>query len=327
MAVSIILATGTKANALVYVVFVIICTLVGRLIYGKKQRIMEYALFCLIVGLIAVFGICYHPYVTNWLNNGHPLFPLLGGTADIMTYNTPEELLHHNRFVNFVISVFSISLPSVDQRLGGFTPLFVVLLPLALVSIGYCYVKAKYFMSWFGYIAICIIASCFLFEQSWWARYIPQLWLLVPLSVYTLILFPINRTMKLVRYMIIVLVVTSGVVYSLTMVYGVLYHTIHMSNMLKVHEGCTLPIAKCQPHAVRMLHEHKIKVNEYDWECLTESQKDSVMSFVMIYDNEWSKVLIPSRQLELDSLLQSNKLYRWGANIRRIMGKEENVSL
>lgn len=331
MAASIILAAGTKANALVYVVFVIICALVGRLIYGKKQRIMEYALFCIIVGLIAVFGICYHPYVTNWLNNGHPLFPLMGeGAVDIMTGNTPEELLRNNRFVNFFISVFSFSRPSVDTRSGGFTPTFVLLFPLALVLLSYYCVKGRRSMSPFVYVGICVLISCFIFEQSWWARYVPQLWLLVPLTAYVLMLNSVGRAMKCVRSIFVVLGIITGAVCCMTTYLGTLRYTLRTKNTFKVLDGRSLPIFAGEPQTVRMLEENGFTVVEYPWTDITDVRKDSVMFDSVMYEamvghTEWNKVLTAPEDARLDSLLRSNKFYKYGVAVRRFIGKDDDI--
>ncbi|MDE5786533.1 MAG: hypothetical protein K2H98_08390 [Duncaniella sp.] len=119
----------------------------------------------------------YHPYITNLIENGHPLFPLMGeGSVDIMTGNTPPDYMQYDRFTNFFRSLFTPALPAIDSRTGGFG----ILMPLLLI-ISACTI-------WRGrriadglpiYAGLWIIASCFFFEQSWWARYICQLWIFV----------------------------------------------------------------------------------------------------------------------------------------------------
>lgn len=119
----------------------------------------------------------YHPYITNFIENGHPLFPLMGeGSVDIMTGNTPSAYMHHDRFTNFFRSLFTPALPAIDSRIGGFG----ILMPLILVLSGTAVWKGRRIADGLPlYIGLWIIASCFFFEQSWWARYICQLWIFV----------------------------------------------------------------------------------------------------------------------------------------------------
>lgn len=125
-------------------------------------------------------ALTYHPYVTNWLQAGHPLYPLMGeGAEDIMTGNTPAEFLGRSRFVTFFLSLLSVNLPSVAQPIGGFTPLMPLILILSLWSLWCLRGKIPGAML---YAAVLVTVSCFFFEQAWWARYICQLWL-VPVII------------------------------------------------------------------------------------------------------------------------------------------------
>lgn len=138
----------------------------------------------------------YHPYITNCLNAGHPLYPLMGeGSIDIMTGNTPAECLAHGRIVNFFQSLITVSIPKADGRLGGFGPLMVVMLIISVIEI---WRHRRVGNGVIVYLSIWVIASCFFFEQSWWARYIPQLWLLV--AAGTILLLNEGTTSKMLLW-------------------------------------------------------------------------------------------------------------------------------
>ncbi len=134
-------------------------------------------------GVAAIVGLLltYHPYLTNYLDYGHPLYPLLGENAeDIMTGNTPDIFLHGNRFINFFRSLFSLSLPTVDCRIGGFG----FLMAPILISASYLLVRSWRSMPGsMRYALICCLVSCFFFEQSWWARYNCQLWFIPAVAI------------------------------------------------------------------------------------------------------------------------------------------------
>ena len=123
--------------------------------------------------LAGAFVLCFHPYVTNYITSGHPLYPLMGdGAADIMTGNTPA-LFSHGRVVNFLISYFTPVLATYDARVNGFGFLTTILLLLSAVV----FIRSRRSVpAWMWYALAVTLASCFMFDQSWWARYVCQLW-------------------------------------------------------------------------------------------------------------------------------------------------------
>ena len=147
--------------------------------------------------IIALLTTCYSPYITNWLQVGNPLFPLLGCEGfDIMTPLTYEIYEGHNRLYNLLLSHLSIPeqpwvlltdpIPYllnpreglfIDSRhlpYGVFYPAMVLIsLTLMLLS-----PRRKTYLL----ITLLIIASPLLIEQSWWARYVPTLWAIIPLA-------------------------------------------------------------------------------------------------------------------------------------------------
>lgn len=309
MAVAIVLAAGTKANALVYVVFTIICTMGWMFLYGDKKRILHFAGFCLIAGVVSVFGICWHPYVTNWISDGHPLYPLMGeNPVDIMTHNTPEQFKGNNRIENFFRSVFSIKNPSVDQRSGGFTPFFILLFPISVLSIVYCSRKQRQFPV-AAYTAVCVLASCFFFEQSWWARYIPQLWLLVPLSAYMLMLSGKSRIAETGRKAIVSLGVSAGCLCLSISVVNAIWFTRQTDFMYDVLEGSTVPMMNGFPQIRRMFMEKNIPVRLYDEDKLTPDESGKIPYNIMLGD-EKKKILTPEQQSEIDSMFRKELIHR-----------------
>lgn len=325
MAVAIVLAAGTKANAMVYVAFVIICTIVGMLMFnGSPRHVLHYLLFCALTCVIAISVICFHPYLTNWITDGHPLYPLMGENAvDIMSANTPEVCLTQNRLINLLYSIFSISRPSVDQRMGGFLPPFIILFPLSIAVIGYYAWRQKKFMP-VVYVFICILISCLLFEQSWWARYIPQLWLLVPLSAYCLITTTQVKAKDIVTSIIVVLGIATGMLCCITTYLGALRYTLRMDNLYEMASRRSLSILVYQPQFVRMFEENHVKYIKSDTIVLTTECPTCLSENVMV-EPKIEKFLKEDEMAELDSMLRLNNFYKFGATVRRVIGKDENI--
>lgn len=165
-----------------------------------------------ILGAI-IFG--YNPYVTNTFAGGNPFYPLIGSNeTDIMGINTPDIFQSHGRIYNFFKSLASISFPKYGERIGGFGPLMPLMLLLSLVNVGgYTYghkngPARKYI--WL-YISAASILSCFCFEQTWWARYINIIWLVIVSGVISGIVSK-NKYLKISGYSVGIMAIISGTI-------------------------------------------------------------------------------------------------------------------
>lgn len=145
------------------------------------------------VALLAGLALNRHPYLHNHLYGGSPFYPLLGGDSiDIMTSNTPPRF-GHGRLADFMLSLFSIHIPNTDARAGGFGPLMGLILILSFGLLIY-YRKRTPGAVW--YIVICTLLSCFIYEQSWWARYICQLWIIPVATLVTALKYDFSRRLR-----------------------------------------------------------------------------------------------------------------------------------
>lgn len=178
----IILAIGTKFTAF-FEEGVAVAVFMLWLMWHKDWRLLRTIFVIAVVALVSgALLLGYHPYVTNCLMAGHPLYPLLGdGTIDIMTGLTPEIFREHGRVYNFFSSLLTLRVPYYAEFAGGFGALMPLL--LAIVAAVAVFMWRKVPMAIY-YIGGFVLASCFFYEQSWWARYICQLWLLVPIAVF-----------------------------------------------------------------------------------------------------------------------------------------------
>ncbi|WP_339717499.1 hypothetical protein [uncultured Sneathiella sp.] len=212
----IILMVNTKTAALYYTPLIVFGgfvfdivrqnadeTIFRRVFYwiGKKGFLFGFAF------ILGVIFVGYKPYVTNVVDHGELLYP---SVDRIMDGNSPSNVIPLPVPLKFVYGIFSrtedssypidapveLKIPGAfslsefkllqfDTRRGGFGPFF----SLALVASILAYLgsrqaaRNKSLYSWrregdamAAFAAILFVSSMF-FPESWWARYIPFIWL------------------------------------------------------------------------------------------------------------------------------------------------------
>lgn len=200
----------------------------------RRRLAYQLALYSLLVVVVGMFGLGYHPYVTNTVGWGNPFYPLVGSSVDIMTANTPQLYEGGSRFVNFVKSLFytydgsTVWIPgftdslndyviAFDRRIAGFGPFFAYILVGSVVLFAFCRKrlpgeKAKPI----GVIAILLFLACFFFEQAWWMRYVLFLWavpvLLLLCTEYAEHLTKWQRVFRNVLYLLMAATMAMAVV-------------------------------------------------------------------------------------------------------------------
>ena len=205
---ALMLLAQIKFTALVYAVLLGGALLV-LFFFCDRQKRWKTVLAWLAASLVlTVVVVGYNPYVTNTLAKGHPFYPLAGkGAVDIMTSNSPHDFKDINSLSKLGISLLAqsenIATPkettlkwpftfseqelkvflAPDVRVAGFGPWFggAVLLTFLIVLallLGQDRRKALPFFV----ASIILLITVLINPESWWARYVPQLWL-IPLLV------------------------------------------------------------------------------------------------------------------------------------------------
>ena len=171
----------------------------------------------IIVFVTAIFFVGLNSYVKNTIDHHNPLYPIIGkDKVDIITTMQPKSFKNKNMVEKFVVSLFSktenvvygdrepqLKLPikvykseigelyAPDVRIGGFGPLFALIViittPILIYSVVKIIRKEKSFAPYIYLPAIAIIISSILVGENWWARYVPQLYL-----------FPVGAILSLV---------------------------------------------------------------------------------------------------------------------------------
>jgi hypothetical protein len=199
------IAINLKFTGLIYtaILFGLAALVVWRQ-YGLPAA-SRYAAAAAAAGIFSAVALGYAPYVHNLVEHHDPFFPATPkyGMLDTTT-QVPANLLHADRFSRFLVSSFSRSetvrpphgtrakfplsigpqerrgLYSADLESGGFGPLYGALLLLAgVAAVTLCINRSSRRVAGVVLlIAGCVLATIFVHRETWWARYIPQAWLL-----------------------------------------------------------------------------------------------------------------------------------------------------
>lgn len=201
-----------------------------------KRTFIKNTVFYIVTCSIAIFLVGFSTYVTNYIEDGHPLYPLAGeNKRDIMTGNQPTAFNKINGVQRLLISTFaetsndfSIKLPKlkfpfhvdekeieiaamgVDTRLSGFGPLFggMLCFSAAILTFGmYCLLKLnKYWFYILTSVIVVILALLLCIQESWWARYSPYFYL-IPMIAVVLFFIAFNNEVKFFKFLIGVITV------------------------------------------------------------------------------------------------------------------------
>jgi hypothetical protein len=204
------IAINLKFTSLIYAAILLgFAALVVWRQYGLPAA-SRFAAAAAAASIVGTVGLGYSPYVHNIVDHHDPFYPAMPkyGLLDTKT-QVPANLLHADRVSRFLVSSFSRSetvrpprgtrakfpfsigpeerrgLYSADLESGGFGPLYGALLVVAGVAAVTLYIRrsSRRVAGVVLLIAGCVLATIFVHRETWWARYIPQAWLLPMLIV------------------------------------------------------------------------------------------------------------------------------------------------
>lgn len=205
--ISSIFLASTKFTGALYLAIIYFCYFIYLIIL--KSKLKSFILSILITS-ITLFITNINPYITNIINHSHPFYPVFGQEKfDLMANSFPNGFNNKNRFYKFFISTFSqsdnilkkhtqkkatLKIPftikadkpffTESMRIAGFGYFFSGILLLSIFfSFGLKFNNKnnKYLLL----LIISIITLTILSNpESWWARFIPQFWILPIFIVY-----------------------------------------------------------------------------------------------------------------------------------------------
>jgi len=189
------LLKGKKINILKHILCIPILTLLISLAIAINPYIYN----------IIYFGNPIYPFGNNLIGNYAIFSNKISNNNSLLLngweFSTPKNLINQNRIIKFIISNFSISSISTDTtklkipftiiknefintyeypdiRSGGFGPLYSGLIILMILEFYILYISNKKAFITCLLINILIMISILLISDCWWARYVPQAWLL-----------------------------------------------------------------------------------------------------------------------------------------------------
>lgn len=232
----VVLCVNIKFTGLAYagafcLLFYIIWNIYGIVIKDFKRTFIKNTLFYIVTCSVAIFLVGFSTYVTNYIDDGHPFYPLAGeNKKDIMTGNQPDAFAYINGVQRLLISTFAktsnisgdklpdlkfpfyvseeeaqIAALGVDTRMAGFGPLFggMICFSIAILSFAmYCLFKLNRY--WFSILLstlVVVLTLLLCIEESWWARYSPYFYL-VPMISVVLFFIAFNNEVRFFKFLI-----------------------------------------------------------------------------------------------------------------------------
>lgn len=188
-------------------------------IIRHRQRVKPFLLSHLLAGMLAIGVFGFNPYITNTIQRGHPLYPLMGtlaypsvfasGKDSNEAYETPHNMqgqslpvrlfyanfgqpgnapYNHEKFA-ILVNPFNTDTAHWtayhyhETRVSGFGPYFGISLILMLVALPLVLWGEKRFWLPTVLFMAALICCLSLSQHFWWPRFFPMLWLapLLPL--------------------------------------------------------------------------------------------------------------------------------------------------
>ena len=234
----VILLVNIKFTGLVYAALIIFAYAIASLYINQLKETIQQASILTAGFVIGFLLVGFNPYVTNTFEHGNIFFPLRGDNAiDVVSHAKPIPFKSMNRIEALVNSTFSASsnskegytlkvpfhIPSrselkaisaADPRLAGFGPWFSGALVLSAVGFLVILVTCKtpLIRLTAAFFVGSLLATVLINPESWWARYVPQLYLIPLITCAMLFLCAPRKIKVLATALLIALSVNASVV-------------------------------------------------------------------------------------------------------------------
>lgn len=210
-----------------------------------KQNLKRYIIYYALVVFVSIGIVGFSPYIKNTITEGNPLYPLMGkNKVDIMTYNEPKSFVTRNPIDKFITSMFGVAenvksnstdndprlkvpftilnselkeLKKPDLRISGFGVWFSGIFIISLICIlyyTYKFYKDKNYKMLTANLAYLLISTVLIIitEGSWWARYVPYVYLLPIIAIIMLAIVGNSKKTKILAVLIsILLAINVGI--------------------------------------------------------------------------------------------------------------------
>lgn len=249
-----VILVNTKFTAAVFATIIILPTLFLLLRTGRPRIENTKQLVPVMIILLSLSAlVSFNPYASNLLNFGHVFHPVMGdhkedNITDMITDSGTRDFEGKNRFIRFYKSMYGKTYNSMngvseqkiplriyrdeyhwikgsDPRIGGFGPLFSGAFTLSLISLLF-FLRKDHRPRNARVLAVTLlvlVASILIHPAFWWARYVPQLYL-VPVVISIFLLTSRHKPQRIVSWLIIVILSGNSL---LSVVANIDYNLVH----------------------------------------------------------------------------------------------------
>lgn len=208
-----------------------------------KKFLKQFTITVILSLIVGILVVGFSVYPKNFVYYGNPFYPLMGeGKVDIMTVNQPNNFKQKSALEKFIISTFSkvdniiesshekpilkipfsiyqsefLHLSAADTRISGngiwFSGIFLISLSIIIISwktvMNY---NKKLFILSFIPILITLL-MVIMFDETWYARYFPQLYFIPLYAVISLELLKNKKWIRIMEYMFILLILVNNAI-------------------------------------------------------------------------------------------------------------------
>jgi hypothetical protein len=258
------------------------------LLFRKKTSFRPVLLSVLLSGLAGILLVGFNPYVTNFVNNGHPFWPIMGkNKVDIITAEYPNSWRSLNRFQKLGLSLLThtdettlwananqevdLKIPftfnKTDIRysctplvkMGGFGPLFSGILLLSVILLSWTLLnpyppEKRYFLL---VVLATLAGTIFIMEEACILRYVPQFWF-IPVIIALASEFSAVKNIRYLRNAIYICIVANICFSAMSIPYN-FFQTSKVSAQLKEMKknGQVIPVNFGRMQSNRIKFEEK----------------------------------------------------------------------
>lgn len=243
---AIIGAVNSKFTGLVFLGVVALFFTIYTLFF--QQKVIIKSLLVHTVGFLAallVFG--YNPYVTNFLERGHPLYPIMGteeypsvfettGRDANEIFETPDNMKGKPLVIRMFYANFGrpdnapyfkeknaeLMWPFTSKisdwkayyfhetRVSGFGPYFsaIIILSFILFLIVLIFKKESRWEAVF--LAVSLVVTLLFSKHFWWPRFAPQTWIIPLIPLMVLFLKTENKKLNIATWVLAILLLING---------------------------------------------------------------------------------------------------------------------
>lgn len=206
-----------------------------------KKFFIEFSIISAISVLLGVFVVGLAVYPKNLIEHGHPFYPLMGkDKVEIMIQNQPDYFKNKSPLEKFTIATFSkvanitadskkeaeykipftfndeetTIISAADTRISGNGVLFGGILIISLILSCCCLYNLfktdkKVFTMYAIFFSITLMLILFL-NEAWWARYFPQIYLVVLASILLLNRYANKKFFLFIQYAFIAVLLVNN---------------------------------------------------------------------------------------------------------------------